>query len=290
MPPELEIVARLTRTQMGRTERQYLLTRWGKVIRRQWRLVIEIVEHKVELLPKEVLLIAGALAERAKGLYPKFAKKYAFVAALTEQEWAEAMARLINRGEKEDIKAIRGVIVERFIPGMKEMAKLYDDMVKLAKASGFDVPALVSGVRTLDGRELADWMIIAQRKDGSVWIMALIESKSISNTADLVLHGEKPVGQHLWDIWRAKSVGFKVEKVHKGGISTTSFKPEKVIAGLPSSTQPTRLIAVTPRDFTPAEVKKLAVKGLPLPDRWEWPVDQTQLKNMLEELMKALTD
>jgi hypothetical protein len=285
-----EIVERLTRTRFGKTERQYLFKRFGKVIRRSWRVVREVSEQEAAKLAAATILMAGKLAERAAQLYPKFAKRYPFVAALTEQEWAEAVARLINRGEKENIKGIRGVIVERFIPTMKQMTKLYDEMVVLAKKNGFDVPALISGARTLDGKELADWMIISQHPDGRVWIMAIVESKSISNTVDLVFHGDKPVGQHLWDIWRAKSIGFKFEKVHKGGITTTNVKPGRIVAGRPGSNEPTRLIAVAPRDFTPAEIKKLTVKGLPLPEHWDWPVDQHDLLKMLNELMDALAE
>lgn len=286
-----DFVARFTRTRMGRVEREYLMRAYGRVIRRRWKLVIKIAEEESEKLTAKLILAAGALAKRAAELYPRFAKKYPFVAKLTQQEWAEAVARLINRGEKEHLKAIRGVIVERFVPSMKEMTKLYDDMVKLAKANGWGEPALVSGVRTPNGKELADWMIVAEHKDGRVWIMALIESKSISNTSDLVFHGEKPVGQHMWDIFRAKSDGIKIERFEKGALKAKTYGQGKVVVGMPGSNvkETTRLIGVTPRDFTPGEIKKLVAKGLPLPERWAWPVDEQQLFKMLSELVDAVS-
>jgi hypothetical protein len=282
-----EVVEGLTRTEAGRTERQYLLKRYGKIIRRQWRWVREVVEKETAKIALDTLLVARALVKRAEELFPTFAKKYDFVAKLDQREWTETLARLINRGD-EDMTAIRGVIVERYIVNMKEMQALFDDMAKLAKSEGWGKPSLVSGARTLDGKELADWMIVSQHKDGRIWIMAIVESKSVSNTKDLILHGEKPVGQHLWDIWRAKKSGFKFEKVHAGGITTNSFAAESVRAGVPGSKDPTRLIAVAPRDFTPAEIKKRAVKGLPPLEHWRWPVDESQMMKMLNELKSAL--
>lgn len=287
-----EFVARLTRTRLGRVEREYLLRSYGKVIRRQWKVVVAVAEGATARIPANVLLVADALIKRAADLYPAFAKKYDFVAKFTQQEWTEAVARLITRGEKENIRGIRGVIVERFIPTMKQMTALYDDMVKLAKANGWGEPALISGVRTLNGKELADWMIIAERADGSVWIMAIVESKSISNTADLVVHGKKPVGQFLWDIWRAKKDGMRIESVVKGGVNTRLIDPKKIVAGVPPPGQhlpdTTRLIGVTPRDFTTGELNKLA--GMRVrPERWPWPVDEHKLLNMLEEMIEVLS-
>jgi hypothetical protein len=288
-----EFVARLTRTRLGRVEREYLLKNFGKVIRRQWKLAVAIAEGETKRLSTLAILVADALIKRAAQIYPRFAKKYPFVAKFTQLEWTEAVARLINRGEKENLRGIRGVIVERFIPTMKQMEKLYADMVKLAKANGWKEPALVSGVRTINGKELADWMIVAEHKDGRVWIMAIVESKSVSNTKDLVLHGEKPVGQHLWDIWRAKKDGIKIERLEKGGLTTMSYPPNKIVAGVSAPgtqlKETTRLIGVTPRDFTVGEFNKLAVKGVNV-ERWAWPVDEDELFRMLKELMGALSE
>lgn len=284
-------MARVTRTRLGRSEREYLLKRYGQIISRRWRFVIKTAAGESERITALAVQMLGALAKRAAELYPRFAKKYDFVAKLTQQEWAETVATLINRGEKENLRAVRGVIVERYIPTMKEMEKLYADSVKLAKARGWGEPALVSGVRTLkDGKEIADWMIVAEHKDGRIWIMALIESKSISNTVDLVAHGDNPVGQHLWDIFRAKSAGIKIERFQKGALTSKSYVAEKIVAGVapPGGTvkETTRLIGVTPRDFTPGEISKLAVKGVFI-ERWPWPVDEIRLFKMIEELIEG---
>lgn len=284
-----EIVGRLSRTRLGRTEREYLLVRFGKVIRSRWSLVREVIEKESSRLAAKALLVAGELVKEARRLYPRFAVRYDFVARLTEQEWAETVATVMAKGERVNLRGLRGVVVERLVPKMKEMEKLYADMVKLAKARKWRPPALVTGVRTLDGKELADLMIIAEHEDGRVWLMAIVESKSISNTADLIAHGEQPVGQHLWDLFRARSEGVRIEKFEHGGLTQTSYPPDKIVAAVappkPAGNElATRLIGIAPREFTSGELNRLAVQGVTI-ERWPWPVDDERLLKMLEELL-----
>src|SRR4029450_5108101 len=103
----------------------------------------------VEKIPGEVAYLAGMLGQRALDLYAMFLKKYSFIATLSQQEWADAIAALINRGGKQDLRALRGIIVERFVPSMGQLTDLMTDLTKLAAGrKGWGVPQLVSGVRT----------------------------------------------------------------------------------------------------------------------------------------------
>jgi hypothetical protein len=288
-----DIVRRGTRTRAGRAEREYLLTKLGKVIRRRWVRIRTVAARSVEKLAGDTLLVAGALARRAADLQAKLGKKYAFVLALSPQEWAETVGTVINRGESQALRDVRGKVVERLLPGMKVFSDLYDDMVKLAKQhKGWKPPAIVSGVRTLDGREVADWMIVSEHPDGRVWIMAIIESKSISNTLDLVEQGEKPFGQHLWGLTRARTLGMTIEKVEKGALTLTKYQPEKIVGEVASKTAgskalTTQFIGVAPRGFTTGELNKLAKQGIGI-TWWPWPTPPGQLEKMMIDLIDEL--
>ncbi|GLR83773.1 hypothetical protein [Bradyrhizobium iriomotense] len=286
-----KIARRAVRTRAARSEVEVLLMRYGKIIRRRWVRVAKLAVKTALELDGEVIRVMSAIDERAGELYVKFIKKYPFIGKLSRQEWNEAIARLINRGNKEDVKAIRGVIVERFVQGMDEFAKLYDEMAVLAaKTKGWQKPEIVSGVRTPNGRELADWMIVSQHPDGRIWIMAIVESKSISNTKDLVEHKGADFGQHLWDIYRALGEGMDVERTTSGQVTKTRYLPPNVVGGVPSATSSgfgTRFIAVKPRDFTTGELNRLGVQGIRI-EQWPWPVDERRMLDLVNDLLGEL--
>jgi hypothetical protein len=173
---------------------------------------------------------------------------------------------------------------------MDQFAKLYDEMVKLAShTKGWGQPEVVSGVRTPNCKELADWMIVSQHPDGRIWIMAIIESKSISNTKDLMEHQGANFGQHLWDIYRALGEGMDVERTTADQVVTTPYRPPKVVGGVPPAASGfnTRFIAVKPRDFTTGEVNSLGIQRIHI-EEWPWPVDEHKTLKLIEDLINAL--
>jgi hypothetical protein len=285
---QITLVRWLSGTVLGREVKAYFI-RIGK--RRLALRFTRLAEHDFTLAVRRgVLDVVAAMIKRARDLYPTFVAKYSFLVGFEEDVWAETVAATIAEGDTE-LRSLRGKIVERFIPGMKEMRELYARLGKLAESKGWKILEPISGARTPDGNEIADWMIVAEHKDGRIWVMALIESKSISNTRDLVSHKGRGVGQHLWDWIRLKTEGLVLTK--EGG-EAVKYLPEKIEgapvplgAPPPSHGLTTDLIGVTPRDFTKGELKKLAGLGVDI-KRWPWPVDQDEFAKMLQELRNAL--
>jgi hypothetical protein len=294
MSLQFEIIEGLKVTTAGKTWRQYLIRSFNRTVRLRWVRVAQLAAKAVEKIPGEVALIAGALGKRALDLYAVFLKKYSFIAKLSQEEWADAIATLINRGSEQDLRALRGIIVERFVPSMDQLADLMTDLTKLASGrKGWGAAQLVSGVRTPAGREVADWMVVSVHEDGRIWLMAIIESKSISNTKDLVAHKGTEMGQHLWDIFRAKSEGIVLTKVEGDAAIATAYNPKAIVAEIPPHQGATdgfytRFIGVIPRDFTTGEINRLAIKGIGI-EQWSWPVDQKKMMDMINELIDALS-
>jgi hypothetical protein len=283
MSARLEIVRAVVKTPLGKEVKEFILMRAGRVIARR---IARVAQTNLEKsVSTTAILVAAAIAEAAQRVYPRFLKKYPFLARFDQRVWAETIARLLNRG-REDLRALRGVIVERFVPDMQQMTGLLKTLEKRV-TKGWTRPRLVSGARTPDGTELADWLIISEGPNGELWIMAIIESKSISNTRDLVRSRGRDVGQHLWDYLRMKSEGLVLQI--EGEVRT--FRPRQIQvnpvplgAPPPKSGLTTELIAVTPREFTAGELRNLSHQGANI-TRWPWPVDEDEMSRLIRDVM-----
>lgn len=291
MPADLNIAKLMIQTSLGRRLKALVLKRGGKVLAGRWRQIAATALERSVIRIEQVVLMAGKLAERSKALLPRFKLRYTFLKDFSEQTFAEAVATVIQFDQR-SYAALRGIIVERFVPGMKEMKVLLRDMEAYTKriGKGWSVPKLYSGARTPNGREIADWMVISRHSDGKVWVMSVIESKSISNTADLISHKGEEGGQLLWDFVRAKVDGLVLEHTDNEGnvvrlvvdAKQLVIEPRPLRGGTANGLY-TSFIGVTPREFTNGELRKIAAQHVDI-ERWPWPVDEFELMHMIRAL------
>ena len=295
MSTNLELIEVLLKTRLGTRMKAVVLKKGGKVLAKRWKRLARQAATRVGLRADSVLLVVGALAQRAAELLPKYQRQYSFLATFSPRAFADAVATVAVL-DRRSYRALRGIIVERYVPDMREMGALLSNLANYARRSDrkWSTPTLISGVRTPDGREIADWMVLCTHPDGRIWVMALIESKSISNTADLVSHRGTGLGQHLWDILRAKSQGLQIERVDaQGNLTQTVVLPSKLVLqprplqGSTSSGLYTDLIGVTPRAFSNGELRKLSSQCVSI-ERWPWPVDEDEMLRFLRDLGNEL--
>jgi hypothetical protein len=285
---DYKLVMALVKTPLGKEVKEWTLLRGGKVLaKRISRLAVK--EFGGNVLVHEALAAALGLIELAERAYPRYVAKFPFLKGFTKITFAEAIQRAATAGGK-NIASIRGEIVEFFIREAEQMRQLMGTLEKRAAAAGkgWKKPQLVRGARTPDNLEIADWMVISEHENGDIWVMAIIESKSVSNTADLVA-GERPVGQHLWDYVRMRSEGLVLDWDVKPKTYTPKqikLNPRPAYGNVPPPSKlPTELIGVTPREFTTREFEKLHAQGVNV-DRWPWPVDEDELAKLIRQLRR----
>jgi hypothetical protein len=286
---DYKLVMALAKTPLGKEIKEWTLLRGGKVLaKRVARLAAKDLALGGNVLVHEALAAALGLLELAEKNFPRYVANYPFLAKFTKITFAEAIQRVATAGAK-DFKAIRGEVVEFFIREAPNTAALLSTLEERAsRVKGWGKPELVRGVRTPDNLEIADWMIVSQHENGDLWVMAIIESKSVSNTVDLAA-GERPVGQHLWDYIRMRSEGLVLD----WDVQPREFTPKQIKVNPrqafgpvpPPSALPTELIAVTPREFTEGQLKKLRPQGVGL-TRWPWPVDEDELLRLVRQLKR----
>lgn len=224
--------------------------------------------------------------------------------------FAEMVAQTLGRG-KMSSEALRGLLVERICRALPETRDLLHAMDKVmlaankgtAKGKGWKNLRFAYSMVDGHGKQLGDLTIVCEHPDGRVWIMAIIESKSVSNTGDLAKLGDLPVGQHLWDFTRAKGSGvvidgrmFKPSKVETRPVPTGSWGEKAGAVATKSTDQRvkemaagrfTQFIGFVPREMMPYEALRVAADGFQL-ELWKWPFDISDFDNFQKELVKVL--
>ncbi|GAB4055861.1 hypothetical protein [Catellatospora paridis] len=281
----------------------------------------EVVRYEIRAAPRAIAaagrrdlerlvkLITGAVVSAALKLYDRFYSEYSktILKNMDRVTFADIVAQAMNRGEM-STQSLRGLIVERlarFRPELTDMMAALDRVrlrasEKLVKKWG-DVQ-LVGGVVDGRGKQLGDLLAVSVHPDGRVWVLAVFESKSISNVDDLTRLKDLPVGQHLWDYVRAKAHGVTIEGRH--------FKPEKVVlepvpisarTGTTAVVGPktadqrlaelngyyTQFIGFVPKEMSNNQARRISAQGIQL-ELWRWPFDLKEYDQFQEALIKAL--
>lgn len=250
-------------------------------------------------------IAAGSLEESLKA-YDRLAVRFPSILSGVERTtFADLVTEVLKSGDR-SFESLRGLLVEKLFRDLPEAVELVKSMDKIRLVAnrglkGWGPARIVIGVRDRLGRELGDLMVVSEHTDGRVWVMALVESKSLSNTRDLVEHGERAVGQHLWDYTRANATGLMIEGVY--------YKPSQVVlkpvpparwtgagavVGLKSAAERTQelagglftqFIGYAPREMTKGEIRTVAAQGIQL-EVWTWPFDIPEFNRFQEELTK----
>lgn len=292
---DLTIIERVFKTKLGIRIRQLLILE-KKTIARRWKSLALAALDRLAVDVSKVALAAGMVAAEAAKLQVKLKDRFAWLSKFSEQAFAEVYATVLNRGRHVDV-VVRGLAVERFIPDMAQMDALTGDLAKLLKASGKDwgPPKLLSGLRSGDSRQIADWVVCSIHKDGRIWVMALVESKSISNMEHLIEQKGRGVGQFLWDYLRAKDKGLIIDVVDAhGNVTPRSFEAGKVLlepvmsGATKTPKYPTRFIGVIPEKFSERALLNKKSAGLII-DEWLWPISQSELLKLIGKIEESFT-
>jgi hypothetical protein len=301
-------------------------TRYGKRIN-VWSLRVfgaEVVRLSRRDLTKEALEIASRAAARdlkesaklihafvvmeAKGMFETLAKQYPRLFKYLDKGALADMVRMVmERGEK-SFESLRGILVEalaRKLPSTEALRSSLDSIRKQANKvlkEKWGPVRIVSAVRDGNSRELGDLLMICEDPDGRVWVMAIIESKSFSNVADLSTHGEKKVGQHLWDWTRAKTSGLQIEgkfyppkKIEMGPVPNAAWGGPAVVSEKTAAQRAkemagghyTEFIGFAPQELSNDKLLNMAVQGVQL-EFWPWPFDIAEFNAFQKELTRTV--
>ena len=141
------LVRVFSKTPLGRQFRLFLIKRNGKTIGRrvvaleakQTRRVLSAAD---EAAIREARLALTVIADR---LYTSLATKYAFLKRVDPAAWRSTVLILLSR-KRQEFKALRGLIVEPFVPDMPQMKALMADCRKLVGTrKGWGPPRQVTG-------------------------------------------------------------------------------------------------------------------------------------------------
>jgi hypothetical protein len=291
---EFGIVERLFKSKFGTRIRQWLIIE-DKIVAKRWKSIfVASLERQIVKQTVNLVLVEAAVLKAAAALRAKLLNRFEWLVKFDERTFAEIWLTVQNRGLHVDA-VVRGLAIERFIPSMAEMEVLFQDLRKLLKATEKDwgPPMLLSGLRTPNRNQIADWVVCSIHKDGRIWIMALVESKSISNMGELIEKDGRGAGQFMWDYLRAKGEGLVIDVVDaQGNITPRTFAAKEVlleplIAGATKSPKyPTRLIGVVPEKFSTRTLLKAQQKRLEF-EWWLWPVSQGEMLKFIEAIEKS---
>lgn len=289
---EIKILEREFKSKLGSRVRQFLILD-KKIVAKRWKsLAIAALERQV-VLAAHVLVVAAEIARASAFLRKKLLDRFVWLDKFSDQSFAEVCATVINRGRQSEF-AVRGLLVERFIPDMAEMEALLLDLKKAVKLAEKDwgAPTLKSGLRTKNGRQIADWVVCSVHKDGRIWVMALVESKSISNMEELIEKEGRGAGQFMWDYLRAKGEGLVIDVVDaQGNVTPQVFDASKVVlepmvsGAAKTPKYPTRFIGVIPEKFTARQRLNAASAGLKI-EEWKWPVSRSEMLKLMAAIEK----
>lgn len=259
-------------------------------------------------LERLVKVITGAVVSEALKLYDRFLSRFPTILTGVERAtFADIVAQAMGRGEMSP-QSLRGLIVERLarsMPELEDMVKALDRVrlrasEKLAKKWG--KVQLVGGVADGQGKQLGDLLVVSVHPDGRVWVLAVFESKSISNVDDLTRLKDLPVGQHLWDYVRAKGHGliidgrhFAAEKVvlepvpFRARTGTTAVVGQKNAADRLAEMNGyyTQFIGFAPKEMSNSQALRIAAQGIQL-ELWRWPFDLNEYDKFQKALIDAL--
>ena len=275
--------------------RQFL-TLDRKIVSRRTKSMVKAYLGGLEVRAAKVLLVEGAVAAHVLRLRSSLLGRFPWLAKFSEQSFAEICGTVLNRGKSVDV-VIRGLSVERLIPDMKEMEILLGQMGKAIKGKGpgWGKPQLLSGLITPNGRQIADWVVASIHEDGRIWVMAIGESKSISNMEDLLDKNGRGAGQFLWVYLRAKGEGLVIDVVDgQGNVTKRAFDAKNVLlepirqGASKAPAFPTRMIAIVPEKFSQRALLNKASRDLAF-EEWAWPVSQGDLLRLIEAIEKSFS-
>lgn len=301
-------------------------TRYGKRINK-WSLRIfgeEVLRFSQRDLSKEAARIAQRAAQRdlaesvrlveafvimeAKNIFESLTGKYPMLKLyhLDRGSMAEMIRKVMDRKGR-SLESLRGILVEALARNMPETSELLNAMEFVRKQANkmlkkkWGPARLVSGVRDGTERELGDLLVVSENADGRVWIMAIIESKSFSNVTDLSTHGNRKVGQHLWDWRRAKTRGVSFEgryykaqdvviepvPVAAWGGHANVLKKQAADRVREMSGYYTEFIGFAPQEMSVEKLSNLADQGIQL-ECWPWPFDKNEFDRFQKDLTAAV--
>jgi hypothetical protein len=284
---EIKFLERMFKSKLGSRVRQFLILD-KKIVAKRWKSIANAALERQVVRAPDVLLVAAEIARASAFLRKKLLDRFVWLNKFSDQSFAEVCATVLTRGRRSEF-AIRGLLVERFIPDMAEMESLFLDLKKAVKLAEKDwgAPTLLSGLRTKNGRQIADWVVCSVHKDGRIWVMALVESKSISNMEELIEKEGRGAGQFMWDYLRAKGEGLVIDVVDaQGNVAPRVFDAAKVVlepivsGATKMPKYPTRLIGVIPAKFTARQRLNIASAGLKI-EEWKWPVSQSEVLKLI---------
>lgn len=310
----VELVLLASRTRYGRRVNQWSLRVFGKEVarlsRRDLSAEAAMLARRAALrdMKESVQLIQAFVVMEAKGMFEALADSFPrLFTHLDKGALADMVRMVMQRGEK-SFESLRGILVEalaRKLPATESLRAAMETVRKQANKAfkeKWGPVRIVSGVRDRRGKEFGDLLVLCEHPDGRVWIMAVIESKSFSNVADLSTHGDKKVGQHLWDFVRAKTSGLHIEG--------RSFAPEKIMMepvphaawGGPafvteksaaqrlkemSGGYYTQFIGFAPQELSSSKMLNLAEQAIQL-EYWPWPFDVSEFNRFQKELTRLV--
>lgn len=291
---DFRIAERLFKSKLGIRIRQLLILD-KKIVAKRWKSLFVAALDRQMVLAANVVLMTAELAKSARALHAKLLNRFDWLAKFDERAFAEVYATVVTRGRHVDV-VVRGLCVERFIPDMDEMTTLFRDLGKLIKAADKDwgAPVLLSGLHTLNRRQIADWAVCSIHKDGRIWVMALIESKSISNMEELIENEGRGTGQFMWNYLRAKGEGLVIDVVDaQGNVMPRTFAAAKVLlepitnGASKTPKYPTRFIGVIPEKFSARSRLNAKSVGLFIHE-WKWPVSQGEMLKLIQAIENDL--
>jgi len=238
-------------------------------------------------------LASVIIVSDAYRIYQVFVLRYPTVLkGIEKPTFAEMVKEAMTRG-KRSYEALRGLIVEKMGWDLTETKDMHAAMEKVTKAlakrfgTKWSAPRLVANVTDGEGKQLGDLLLISTAPDGRVWIMAVIESKSLSNTVELSKMEGKELGQHMWDWVRAKTRGVIIDgKVYKPGKvlcepvpAASRASTDAVVSVKSAATRQaemtgyyTQFIAFVPKDLTAGQIRNISRQGIQI-ETWLRPFD-----------------
>lgn len=307
MSVSLELVKTIAGTGLSRRIDHFVVKVFGKkvvsvtsrdVVKQVAKALERADQESVRLFEALMLAEASQAIPKLRALFPEIMK------GVDEQAFAELVQIVSKRGRRSS-EAVRGLIVERLLRAMPEFEGLLDSMDLIVAAAnkrgkGWGPARLAHGVVDGHGKEVGDLLIVSQHKDGRLWVLAVVESKSFSNASHLGHLKDLDVGQHLWDWARAKSRGLFVDGTHYKR-SKLEFTPvptsDKVEAGVvgaktvakrvddASKGLYTQFIGFVPKKLGKADVLRVADQGIQI-EVWEWQFDL----DLLDKFQKKAAD
>lgn len=309
MSRPVTLVRLLVGTELGRRVETWSLRVFGKEVAalaaRQGRRIAATAT--AELAAATRLVLAGILVEGAR-IYPRLLARHPkILAAIDQATFVELLQLALLRGNR-SLESLRGLLVERLLRTLPEVANLERVLNRVVVAAnkrgpGWSKVRMVSGVVDGHGKEVGDLLMVATHEDGRLWVLAVLESKSLSNTDDLARLKDLPVGQHLWDLARARTRGLVVEG--------RTFKPGKVVmepvpigrrtgadavVGVKAAADRaaemagghyTQFIGFTPREMTKGEIRRVSTQGIQI-ESWPWPFDLADLSRFQKDLINTI--